>query len=59
MHEDAWKHAAAETLHGWKAYEARTGKKPVMNRQTYEAALAASSSNELSPYVAADFRKKG
>lgn len=59
MHDDAWKHAAADQLHGWRAYEARSGKQPVMSRAIYEAALAAVSSNPLSAYAAADHRKKG
>ena len=59
MHADLWKHSAAETLHGWRAYESRTGKPVLLDQQTYEAAIAATSSNDFRPHHAADFRKKG
>ena len=58
-HADRWKHSAAETLHGWRAYESRTGSLVLLDQQTYEAAIAATSSNDFRPHPAADYRTKG
>ena len=59
LHADYWKHAAAESLHGWRAYASRTGQPVLIDKHTYEAAIAATSSNDFRPHPAADFRKKG
>lgn len=59
LHDDAWKHASADVLHGWSAYVSRTGSKPALNKFTYEAAIAAASGNTFIPFPAADYRTRG
>jgi hypothetical protein len=59
MHAGRWQHSAAEALHGWRAYESRTGSPVLLDQQTYEAAIAATSGNDFRPHPAADYRTKG
>lgn len=58
LHDDLWKHSATEMLHGWKHYEARTGKPVLLTKELYEAAIAAVSGNDFKPHEAADYRSK-
>ena len=58
MHPDLWKHASAAQLHGWAAYEARTGKPVQLTAAEYEGAVAAASGKELQPHEAADYRTR-
>lgn len=58
LHDDLWKHSATEMLHGWKHYEARTGKPVMLTKELYEAAIAAVSGNDFKPHEAADYRSK-
>jgi len=58
LHDDLWKHGAASTLHGWPAYENRTGKQIQLSESDYRAAIAAASGTELKPHPGADHRSK-
>lgn len=58
MHPDRWKHAAASQLHGWAAYEARTGKQVQLTAEQYQSAVAAVSGNEFTAHQAADYRTR-
>ena len=40
-HEDAWKHGAAGSLHGWELHRFHTGEDLKLSREDYEAALKA------------------
>lgn len=58
LHDDLWKHGAAQVLHGWPAYVNRTGKELFLSESDYRAALAAASSTDLKPHPGADYRQK-
>lgn len=59
LHDDAWKHASASVLHGWAAYQMRTGRNPAVTRQTYLGAIAAVSGSTFIAFPAADYRTRG
>jgi hypothetical protein len=58
QHAALWKHAAAMQLHGWAAYEARTGKQVLLTADQYEQAVAAVSGNDFKPHQDADYRTR-
>ncbi len=58
MHPELWKHASASQLHGWLAYEARTGKQVLLTAEQYEKATAAVSGNDFKPSNEADYRSR-
>lgn len=58
LHPDFWKHASAEQMHGWRAYEARTGKSVMLASDVYAAACEAVSGNDFRPHPAADYRSR-
>ena len=58
QHPDLWKHASASQLHGWNAYEARTGKQVLLTAADYEKAVAAVSGNDFKPCTEADYRTR-
>ena len=41
LHADAWKHGAAEGLHGWMTHEHHAGAPIELTREDYESALRA------------------
>jgi hypothetical protein len=47
-HPDAWKHAAAATLHDWPLHQHHAATPMELTRADYEAALAASESTDAS-----------
>ncbi len=57
-HDDLWKHAAAEQLHGWAHYFARSNKHPQLTAAEYEGALKAAEGNDFKPSQAADYRDR-
>lgn len=58
QHDELWKHACASQAHGWRAYEARTGKQVLLTAEVYASACAAVSSNDFRPHPAADYRTR-
>jgi len=58
LHPERWKHASAEQLHGWPAYEARSGIAPQLTSEQYAAACDAAASDQLKPHPAADYRSR-
>lgn len=58
LHDDAWKHAAADVLHGWTAHTMRTGQPLKLSEAAYRGALAAASGNLFTAHPAADVRPK-
>lgn len=58
LHDDAWKHAAADQLHGWTHFANTTGKPVELTREVYDACIAAASGNSFAPHPAGDCRRK-
>lgn len=58
QHAELWKHASAVQMHGWNAYEARSGKKAQLTAALYESAVTAVSANNFKAHPEADYRSR-
>jgi hypothetical protein len=59
LHDDAWKHAAAASLHGWWQCLRVSGAEMQLSREDYEAAITAASGSTFKPHADACFRPEG